>query len=181
MKKTIFIAVAFVLTLLLLTACTNIPTPTEPSVSKGGVVEDDTFFNDDNGTGSTQQPGSSAVPGTSTPGTSVPGTSAPSASVPSTSVPSTSVPSTSVPSTTAPGTSAPATQPSTQPTGPNTSLTYEEFHAMTGAEQRAHQESFANLDDFFDWYNAAKETYEKENPPIEIGGNGEVNLGGGNG
>ena len=60
-------------------------------------------------------------------------------------------------------------------------MTYEQFQAMTGAEQRAHQDSFANLDDFFEWYNAAKETYEKENPSIEIGGNGEVDLGGGNG
>lgn len=176
MKKTIFILVSLVLTVLLSTACVN--TPTTPPESEIGAVEENIYFGDGSATGNTQQSTTSTAPGTSTPGTSVPGTSAPSTSVPSTSVPSTSVPSTSVPSTSAPGTSAPATQPATKPAGPNTSLTYEEFHAMTGAEQRAHQESFANLDDFFDWYNAAKETYEKENPSIEIGGNGEVDLGG---
>ena len=49
---------------------------------------------------------------------------------------------------------------------------------MTGAEQRAFQESFEDLDAFFAWFNAAKEAHEKENPSIEIGGSGEVDLGG---
>ena len=70
------------------------------------------------------------------------------------------------------GTLTPST---TTPAGPDTSLTYEEFIAMSGAEQRKYQESFGDISKFFDWYNAAKEAYEKENPPIIIGG-GSVTL-----
>ena len=55
-------------------------------------------------------------------------------------------------------------------------MTYEQFHALSGAEQRAFQNSFADLDAFFTWYNTAKETYEKEHPSIEIGGNGIVDM-----
>ena len=174
MKKTIFLTVALLLTVLLLTACANTPESTSPSESKQGALQDNTYFGDGSGTGSVQQSTNSTAPGTYVPGTSVPDTS----------VPSTSVPSTSVPSTSAPDTSLPTTQPSTSPSGPNTSLTYEQFQALTGAEQRAYQESFENLDVFFEWYNAAKETYEKENPPIEIGPDGDVDLddlAGGNG
>ena len=68
------------------------------------------------------------------------------------------------------------TQPGNSSEGSATLLTYEQFQAMTGAEQFAYQSSFADLDAFFAWYNAAKETYEKENPSIEIGGDGVVDM-----
>jgi hypothetical protein len=53
-------------------------------------------------------------------------------------------------------------------------MTYERFQAMTPAEQRAFQDSFEDLDAFFDWLDAAKEAYEKENPPIEIPDDGVI-------
>ena len=60
--------------------------------------------------------------------------------------------------------------------GPDISMTYEEFEALTPAEQRAFQESFSDIELFFDWYDAAKAKYEEENPPIEIGGGTSVTL-----
>lgn len=54
-------------------------------------------------------------------------------------------------------------------------MTYEAFIALTPAEQRLYQESFPDLDAFFEWYNSAKEKYEKENPPIDI--DGPIDLG----
>ena len=56
-------------------------------------------------------------------------------------------------------------------------MDYETFQAMTPAEQQEFQASFPSIADFFAWYNAAKEQYEQENPPIEIGGNGQVDMG----
>ena len=46
---------------------------------------------------------------------------------------------------------------------------YEDFLKMTSAEQQKYVNSFSNMEAFFDWYNAAKKNYEKENPPIEVG------------
>ena len=69
-------------------------------------------------------------------------------------------------------------KPATDATAPNTKpedMTYEAFTALTPAEQRLYQESFADLDAFFAWYSAAKEKYEKENPPIDI--DGPIDLG----
>ncbi len=179
MKKTIPLIIAAILLICLtLSACNQpsadvTPPSSSPSVSIQGGLEDSTFFDDIPSSGTSQ-------PSTSTPA-SQPSSSAPT-SQPSTSAPATQ-PSSSVPAT-QPSTSAPATKPSTSPAGPDTSMTYEQFQAMTGAEQRAFQASFPDIDAFFEWYNAAKETYEKENPSIEIGGDGVVDLdgllGGGN-
>ena len=36
--------------------------------------------------------------------------------------------------------------------------------------------SFDSVADFFAWYNAAKDEYEKQNPSVEIGG-GSIDLG----
>lgn len=62
-------------------------------------------------------------------------------------------------------------------------VTYEEYIAMSGAEQQKYLESFDSIEAFFAWYNAAKEKYDKENPSIEIG-DGSINMediiGGGN-
>lgn len=55
-------------------------------------------------------------------------------------------------------------------------LTYEEYNAMGGAEQMAYFNSFANPEDFFLWYNAAKAKYEAEHPDIEIA-DGSINGG----
>ena len=60
-------------------------------------------------------------------------------------------------------------------TTPPEEMTYEDFVAMTPEQQRLYQESFDDLADFFEWYNAAKEKYEEENPPIEI--DGPIDLG----
>ena len=78
----------------------------------------------------------------------------------------------SVPSSSA---SVPATQPSSAPKDP-VKMDYQTFQSMTGAEQRAFQDSFESIEAFFAWYNTAKEAYEKENPSIEVGGDGVVTL-----
>ncbi len=70
------------------------------------------------------------------------------------------------------------TDPTSEATAPNTppeEMTYEAFIALTPEEQRLYQESFNDLDAFFEWYTAAKEKYEKENPPIDI--DGPIDLG----
>lgn len=54
-------------------------------------------------------------------------------------------------------------------------VTYEEFMAMDGTEQEKYMNSFGDIDAFFNWYNDAKEIYEKENPSIEIG-NGPIDM-----
>lgn len=56
-------------------------------------------------------------------------------------------------------------------------MTYRKFHDMTPSQQQAYVESFESLDAFFLWYAEAQEQYEKENPPIIIDGNGEIDLG----
>jgi len=49
-------------------------------------------------------------------------------------------------------------------------MTYEEYIALSPAEQQVYFESFEGIDDYFEWYNKAKEEYEDKHPPIEIGG-----------
>lgn len=159
MKKTNFMtAVLLVVAVLLMVACTQTP-PNEnptPSSSLGGALEDNTLFGDGASSSASSQPtGNSTAPSSS-------------ATAPSSGA--------SQPAT------QPVTQPSTQATQPSSApkdpakMDYETFRAMTGAEQRAFQESFESIEAFFAWYNAAKEAYEKENPPIEIGGDGVVTL-----
>lgn len=53
---------------------------------------------------------------------------------------------------------------------PDISMTYEEYLSLSSAEQQAHYESFASVEDFFAWYNNAKSLYDEENKPIEISG-----------
>lgn len=76
--------------------------------------------------------------------------------------------------------STPAPTPSSTPTptlppAGSDEVDYEAFQAMSPAQQQAHMESFADLDQFFDWYNAEKEKYEKEHPSIEVDG-GSIDL-----
>lgn len=54
-------------------------------------------------------------------------------------------------------------------------IDYETYKAMKPSEQREYMESFNDMDAFFEWYNTAKDKYEKENPSIEIDG-GVVDL-----
>ena len=71
----------------------------------------------------------------------------------------------------------PTTPQPTEPenNGPDLSMTYEEFQNLPPAKMREFQESFADIEDFFEWYNAAKEAYEKANPPIDAG-DGTITL-----
>ena len=58
-----------------------------------------------------------------------------------------------------------------------TTLTYEGYHALTGEQQKAVIELFGSPDDFMVWYKAVEEIYKNENPDIEIGGDGSVDMG----
>lgn len=57
----------------------------------------------------------------------------------------------------------------TPPVDP-TKLDYLQFHALNAKQQQAVMESFDSIEDFFLWYDGVKETYEKENPSIEVDG-----------
>lgn len=50
--------------------------------------------------------------------------------------------------------------------------TYEEYLAMSAEDQMAYFKSFENIEDYFEWYNAAKAKYEAENPSVDIGDGG---------
>lgn len=62
-------------------------------------------------------------------------------------------------------------------TGFDSTLTYEEYEAMTNEEKLLYYYSFADADAFFEWYNAAKAAYDAENESIIIGADGTVDLG----
>lgn len=49
-------------------------------------------------------------------------------------------------------------------------MDYEKFQNLTPSEQQSFVESFDSMDEFFDWYNAAREAYEQDNAPIEVDG-----------
>lgn len=63
-----------------------------------------------------------------------------------------------------------------QPEAPADKLTYEEYQALSGAEQMEYMNSFAAVEDFFAWYNEAKAKYDEEQNRIEIGGDGSIDL-----
>lgn len=75
--------------------------------------------------------------------------------------------------TTRPSTSTPTT-PSSVPSIEET--TYEDYTKMSGSEQLAFIQSFESMDAFFNWYNTAKQKYDKENAGTELNG-GSVDLG----
>ena len=58
-----------------------------------------------------------------------------------------------------------------------TTLSYEEYNALSGEEQEAYFNTFDSIEDFVAWYNTAKQEYEASVTQIEIGGDGEVDLG----
>lgn len=63
----------------------------------------------------------------------------------------------------------------TEETIPQELSDYEKFHALSPAEQQEFVESFASIDAFFEWYNAAQEEYERNNPSIDVG-SGPIDL-----
>ena len=48
-------------------------------------------------------------------------------------------------------------------------ITYEEYNSLSGEAQEAYFNTFPTIESFFEWYNAARAEYEKNNPAIEIG------------
>ena len=63
----------------------------------------------------------------------------------------------------------------TTPTGPDLSLTYEEYLAMTGSQQQAYYNTFESVRAFVEWFDAAKAEYKKQNQAIEVTGS-SINL-----
>lgn len=56
-------------------------------------------------------------------------------------------------------------------------MTYEQYNALSAAEQEEFFNSFETIEDFFAWYNKAKEEYEKNQDYTEIGEDGTINIG----
>ena len=52
---------------------------------------------------------------------------------------------------------------------------YEKYMEMSGEEQQKVFESYENPEDFFEWYNAAKAEYDKQNQAVVVEG-GSINL-----
>ncbi len=79
------------------------------------------------------------------------------------------------------------TNPSTKPSGTVPTpdkMTYEDYMNLDPDSQQAFFDSFASVQDFFAWFNAAKSEYEANDDSIIIDGNGSVDIGdiiGGNG
>ena len=55
-------------------------------------------------------------------------------------------------------------------------LTWEEYQALSGAEQVAYYKSFADPKDFFAWEQAAKKAYDEAHPKETIGPDGNIDL-----
>ena len=55
-------------------------------------------------------------------------------------------------------------------------VTYESYNAMSAEDQQAFYLSFADPQDFFNWYNKAKEEYDKSNDNIIVGEDGVIDL-----
>ena len=62
--------------------------------------------------------------------------------------------------------------------GPDITTTYEEYEAMSAADQLLFYYSFADPESFQAWYNGAKAEYEANRGDIIVGGDGPVNIGG---
>ena len=81
------------------------------------------------------------------------------------------------PGTTSTGGQTQGTTESTEGGKDKWSVTYEEYNAMSSAEQEAFYYSFDSADDYFQWYKAAKKVYEDNKNDIVIGGDGSIDLG----
>lgn len=60
---------------------------------------------------------------------------------------------------------------------PSKPLTYEEYLALDEMRQLAYFNSFSNPADFFAWQLNAKAEYDAKNPSIEVGGDGNIDIG----
>lgn len=49
---------------------------------------------------------------------------------------------------------------------------------MSAEEQYAYYKSFDDPEEFYNWYNAAKEAYEKSHPAVVINPGDVIDLGG---
>lgn len=58
---------------------------------------------------------------------------------------------------------------------PVTLLTFEEYLALSSAEQQAYFESFPSIQEYIAWYNAAQKEYEDSQNKVEV--SGDVNIG----
>ena len=58
-------------------------------------------------------------------------------------------------------------------------MTYEQYNALSATEQEAFYNSFDTVEDFFAWYNQAKQEYENNQNYIDAGGKPEINFGDG--
>lgn len=160
MKKIIWVLTALALCVGLLAACGNKQKQASGTQQQEGsaVTEqgglEDSVFQENSDTQNGTQPGNQ-------------GTSLPTQSSTST----TDQPSED--STQSTTTSSPVTD---TPDSNVVSLDYETFKALTAAQKKAYQESFESIDDFFEWYNAARDAYHNANPPTEIDGSGTVTL-----
>lgn len=60
---------------------------------------------------------------------------------------------------------------------PSKPLTYEEYIALSAEAQEAYGRTFSNPLDFFIWLEQAKAEYDAKNPSIEVGGDGNIDIG----
>ncbi len=70
------------------------------------------------------------------------------------------------------------TETTTLPPVPSGSISYEEYIAMSGEEQEAYFMQFSDPMAFFVWLETAKAEYDAKNPSIDIGDDGNIDLGG---
>lgn len=73
-------------------------------------------------------------------------------------------------------TTVPSTEPEQDPE--RTKTEYELYMEMSAEEQKKKLESFATVQEFFDWLERAKQEYEDSLDYIEIDGNGPVDIDG---
>ena len=64
----------------------------------------------------------------------------------------------------------------TEPSSGSERVSYEEYNAMTPAEQVAYYNQFDSMEAFVQWYNEAKDAYDREHGAIDVG-DGNIDLG----
>ena len=74
------------------------------------------------------------------------------------------------------GGSASTSGTSNTTTEPRKPLTYEEYNALSATEQEKYFNSFATMEEFFAWYNLAKQEFEDSQDRVEVGGDGDINI-----
>ena len=74
-------------------------------------------------------------------------------------------------------TTAATTSAETEQGTTTTALTYEQYSALSGDQQYEYYKTFASVDDFFVWYNAAKAAYDAAQSTIGVGSGDVIDLG----